>query len=418
VASSNTQPWRVALRCPQCGGPIDLEESSRLFACAYCRVRLFLDPGETPRYYLVAKGLPAEEPIYAPYWRYQGLFFFLAGSQVEGAAVDANLLALPEGLFLPSLGLRPQTQTLSFVSPKIPGRFLKPAFDFHEAAARLESRFLRVSQALQSTQPSAFVGETISLIYAPFLRRGRTLRDLLPSRPTEPGPIDIENLDRLESEAQRDWTPAFLPALCPKCGWDLEGDEKSRVLNCPTCGRLWQAARGRYQEVEAAALDGGADGDLYLPFWRIQPEVDGLPLRTYADLARLANLPRAELAAWQGEPFHFLVPAFLLPPRLFLRLTRQMTLYRPGESFEPIPPGRVLHPVSLPLSQAAESLALNLGHLSADKRDLAETLAGVRVRLGRAALLYVPFSPSGPDLVHAAGRIGVSRVALLRERNF
>jgi len=416
VAGSSSQSWRVALSCPQCGGPIDIEEASRLFACAYCRVRLFMDPGETPRYHFECETDGAEETFYAPYWRYRGLFFRLIGAQVQGSAVDANLLALPESLFPASLGLRPQTQTLKFVSPQTSGRFFKAGFGLTEATRRIQERLLRVSQALEGETPAAFVGETAGLIYAPFINRDGVLRDAILNRPTR-GRTGAEDLDRLEVEAHQDWTPAFLPALCPSCGWDLNGDEQSRVLNCSNCGRLWKAADGKYQEVTALTLPGGAAEDRFLPFWRIQPQVDGLNLDSYADLARLANIPKVALAAWREEPFHFMIPAFHLPPRLFLRLGRQMTLHRPDEPPEPLSPGRTLHPVHLTLSQTVEGLKLNLAHLSAVKRDLAETLAGVRVQVKQAALVYVPFRASGADLVYAAGRIGIGRAALLRERN-
>ena len=39
-------------QCPQCGAPVELDETDRIFACPSCQVRLFIHAGGPLRYYL------------------------------------------------------------------------------------------------------------------------------------------------------------------------------------------------------------------------------------------------------------------------------------------------------------------------------------------------------------------------------
>ena len=59
--------------------------------------------------------------------------------------------------------------------------------------------------------------------------------------------------------------------------------------------------------------------------------VKGIALKSYADLARAANLPKMIRPEWEGQEVYFWVPAFRLHPSLFLRLSKQMTLFQPVE---------------------------------------------------------------------------------------
>ncbi|HDH04186.1 MAG TPA: hypothetical protein ENH01_00515 [Nitrospirae bacterium] len=52
---------QVEHQCPQCGGPVILEETDRFMSCAFCRVNLFIVSGDFSRYYLPPSTHPLEE---------------------------------------------------------------------------------------------------------------------------------------------------------------------------------------------------------------------------------------------------------------------------------------------------------------------------------------------------------------------
>jgi DNA-directed RNA polymerase subunit RPC12/RpoP len=63
--------FTVEQDCPQCGAPIELDETDHLMRCPYCQVKNFLF---TPKYfrYLLPHKVNQKEIIYAPYLRFKG----------------------------------------------------------------------------------------------------------------------------------------------------------------------------------------------------------------------------------------------------------------------------------------------------------------------------------------------------------
>ena len=88
--------------------------------------------------------------------------------------------------------------------------------------------------------------------------------------------------------------------------------------------------------------------------------MDGIPLDSYADLIRIANLPKAVLPEFEDRSFYFWAPAFKVRPRTFLNLILKVTLTQPGKKASAKLPRGQLHPVSLPVSEALETLKINL----------------------------------------------------------
>ncbi|MCK7515939.1 MAG: hypothetical protein MZV70_76205 [Desulfobacterales bacterium] len=64
--------FQIEHQCPQCGAPANLEETDRLFACPFCRVKSFLLTRDYFRYVLPAKNPAGKELVYFPYWRFKG----------------------------------------------------------------------------------------------------------------------------------------------------------------------------------------------------------------------------------------------------------------------------------------------------------------------------------------------------------
>ena len=67
--------YLVEHQCPQCGAPAILEETERLFACPFCRVRSYLLSRGAFRYFLPAKTPERHTLFYLPYWRLKGMWF-------------------------------------------------------------------------------------------------------------------------------------------------------------------------------------------------------------------------------------------------------------------------------------------------------------------------------------------------------
>ncbi len=62
----------------------------------------------------------------------------------------------------------------------------------------------------------------------------------------------------------------------------------------------------------------------------MKPRVEGMEVATYADLIRIANLPKAITPAFTAAPLRFWSPAFKVNPALYFRWTRQMTIFQPA----------------------------------------------------------------------------------------
>ena len=187
------------------------------------------------------------ELLYIPYWRLRGSSFSVTASEVTHRFVDTNVLAvgLPE---LPaSLGLRPQVLKLRYVSPATEGRFIAPALSADQAIPGLDA-------APHNAFYREFIGETVSLIHAPLLLKGETLTDAILGKPVAVFTADAR--ERLLNAAPAARTQVrFVPTLCPRCGWDMEGERDSLVLICRNCDTR-MGVPGGYLRPDGICRDG------------------------------------------------------------------------------------------------------------------------------------------------------------------
>jgi len=274
-------------QCPQCGAPAQLAEMDRLFACPFCRVRSYLLPADVFRYVLPHRTRRDEQLIYIPYWRFKGTFCSCVAPKVDASVVDATVRAVRHENFPDTLGLRPQAMGLRFATPETCGRFIRPQITAAEAVAIFgrEQGGLRLDPELHQE----FLRESLSLIYHPYYIKGRLfdgVRDRAISPMMPPG---FEN--SLPEWEPPQWDIRFVPVICPQCGWDLEGERDSLLLTCGNCGSAWEAHPGGFEGQETAYMPEEGTTAAYLPFWRIEADVEGIDLRTYADLAEVTNLP-------------------------------------------------------------------------------------------------------------------------------
>jgi hypothetical protein len=140
--------------------------------------------------------------------------------------------------------------------------------------------------------------------------------------------------------------------------------------------------------------------------------VKGIPLKSYADLARVANLPKMTHPEWEGQEVYFWIPAFKVYSSVFLRLSKQMTLFQPAEKTEAVLPNAPLHPVTFPEESAAATLKIHLAYLLIKKKDVFPKLHEITIGPVGSTLVFIPFTSIGCELVHPQLRIGLHRQTL------
>lgn len=400
--------WQIEQSCPQCGAPITLAETDHILECPFCRTRLYLVPNGHFSYYLPpspsmeSKG----ELLYIPYWRFRGSSFTATLSGLSNRFVDTNTVALKTPGLQHSLGLRPQTLKLHFVAAETKGRFIKPELSLEQALPGLNNTNREVFH-------HAFIGEAVSLIYSPVVLHGKSFYDGILGRPlSSPGADFAETLPSLNDAPKTGIK--FVPTLCPYCGWEMEGDKKSLVMICKNCDSAWKPGGQTFEQVETAAImpPQADENTAYLPFWRMKPKFDGMDLTSYADLIRIANLPKAATADTKKAPLHFWSPAFKVNPPLYLRLCRQMTVFRPYEYESEALPKNLFYQANLPLEEARDGIIMNLAQMIADKKRLYPRLRELSVSVEEYRLEYHPFFNEGRELIHPGMGVAINKTAL------
>jgi hypothetical protein len=380
-------------QCPQCGAPSVLEDSDRLVRCPYCRVASYIIQNPYFRYMLPNGTSENSQLIYVPYWRFKGILFSSVPEGVQHRFMDMSCQGVQSHYFPASLGFRSQTLKLKFALPETQGRFLHPTVSHDEAM----KTFLRIfSKNIASpVYYQNFVGETLSVIYSPFYIKNRMIDAVLNEAVTNSLPDDF-TVDSFPGGPPK-WRLIFVPTLCPRCGWDLSGERDSLVLICKNCNTVWCSKNERLAQFEFVTLK--MPGNIFLPFWRIKATVKGISLNSCADLIRTANLPKVPQPQDHEADFFFWSLAFKVPPRLFLRLNRSITMAQPrNEQNKEIPSGYI-HPVTLPVKEAAESMKINLASFACPANQYLPFLPQINIRPEKATLVFIPFHEGHHELI-------------------
>ena len=399
---------QIEYQCPQCGGPAVIAETDRVFRCAYCRVGSYLVAPDPFRYVLPVHPSVNRDIIHVPYWRFKGTLFSCGSDMIRNRHMDLSHSAIKGNLFPGSLGLRSQSLKLKFVDPEIKGRFLSADLSSKSAFKIFQDRF--TSELPQPVYFQEYIGETLSLIYSPVYMND-VLHDAVINRAigTNPDGPDISEL----AGGKIDWRLDFLPILCPDCGWNLEGDGNALVLACRNCDTLWMPVKKTLKKVSFEFDVPNAEPVTYLPFWTIKAEISGLPLKTMADLAKAANLPKAFQDDWHQQEFRFRVSAFKTRPDLFLRMATAMTLSQSrsrGESR--IPKNAIYLQVNFSIMEAMESLKLIIADFVKPRSAFLPLLKEITVTPTRFALSFLPFTENRHEYIHSGLHLAVTKTHL------
>jgi ribosomal protein S27AE len=393
----NGSNFQIEQQCPQCGAPIILDEADRILSCKFCRTHVYLATEDLFRFYIPpAQGI-SETIYFIPYWRIKGLSYTIGGMDISNKYFDINFLCLDSKLLPHSLGLRPQAMKLKFVGGNNDdtGKFIASSSNTREA---LLNNFR--THTSEPRQQEIFIGETVSVIYTPVYFANGCLCDAVLKSPFYPKIEEAAIRPALDSAPDEKWHVEFLPLLCPDCGADLPGGKDALTVFCGNCNSAWNPSTKNFTKVKYSAWQEQGDDITYLPFWQMKVKVSGFQLETYADLIKLANLPKAPSEEWTKTPFYFCAPAFKLNPVLFLRWCRQLTATPSPKDLTDDFPAKKIHQVTLPVNEALGSSILTLSSLIADKRHLADVAASLKFSLEDYSLVFHPFKISAGELVH------------------
>jgi DNA-directed RNA polymerase subunit RPC12/RpoP len=410
VRSSNL---RIAYQCPQCGAPATLEETDRLFSCAYCRVKSFLISGDCFQYVLPHAAPEDKKLLFFPYWRFKGMLFSCVSTGIRQKFIDASHQAVESKYFPLSLGFRPQALKLRFLSPETKGYFVRPQQALDGVTKIFKNRFSAFFPKPVFHQ--AHIGESLSLIYAPYYRN-HNLYDAVLNEPIASDLLpDFEEL--IAKAGSPDWGIRFLPTLCPTCGWDLEGQRDALVLLCRNCNSAWTAGKDRFVKVEFAHMAETGLNLIYLPFWRIETAISGIDLDTYADLIKVANLPKVLKTDFHNRPFRFWSLAFKIRPQTFLPLATKMTLSQPQQTLSYELPKSDLYPVNLPIQEAVETLKINLANFIKPRKASLPQLPEIKIKIKDYLLVYVPFREKHQELTQPCCNFTITKTHLTLAKN-
>ena len=398
----------IKQECPQCGGPVELDETDHILQCPYCDVKSFLFSSEPFRFVLPHK-TQNKELLYVPYLRFRGAVYACHARKVAHRIVDITRLAVPLKRFPISLGLRPQAMKMRFVSRETKGAFLKCFLKTAEMLARVEKQ----SSATISDEiyHRAYVGEALNLIYLPLYLEKGALFDAITHRPVARLPRDRKKFSSI-TENISPWNLTFLATLCPRCGWNLEGQKDSVVLTCSNCQTAWEAQRGKFVPVNFLVVESDLPGVTYLPFWRMSVRTEGLAINSFADFIRITNQPRVIQNLWHEQGMTFWAPAFKIRPKLFLAISRHLTLAQKDLKGKKEFPEQNRHPATLPLAESIQGIKLTLAHSTVNRKDVLPRLPQINMAVREATLMYLPFNQTVHEMIQPHTGLAINKKSL------
>lgn len=403
--------------CPACGAEITLLEDDRLVRCAFCDVANFRVGQRLPRYALAAR-LPshvaAEELLYIPYLRFKGCIYYCQGHEVRHKLVDTTRVGCAAGSLPVSLGLRPQAMRVLPVTEQLGGRYVRQSVK----AEQIFAEAARITLLYEKDNKSrivhrAFIGETVSRIYLPAYQYQDMLYDGVNHQKIGSGAIAEELADQ-PVPFTIEWEPRFISTHCPQCGDVMQGAHDTLVMICTNCETQWLEEQGRFVRLDYQVVSPREEAARYIPFWRIEPQVEGYQLDTLADFLKLTNQPVVIRRHHQERKLSFIVPAFKMNPSLFLLTAKNLTVLQ--TVLEPDGEQRLdagsTYPVTLSHSEAVESLKSILAASAVSAKKVMEILPALSFKAQRKRLIYLPFRDAGHDCIQHQTGMSISTAAL------
>lgn len=385
---------RVEQECPQCGGPLEMEETDRLLRCNFCNVQSFLS-NTGPLHFILPRKQPDPYTIYAPYLRFKGTIYSCLDNRIEHRLADISTKGVKLTFLPATLGLRPQAMKMRFAAPGFPGTYLKKSVG-HDEILKRAAKNLQVRD--ETILHQAFVGDALNVIYLPLSIKDEKILDgvvekilaLIPEDATPFAETEIDN---------HTWKPHFLSAICPQCGWNLEGEPDSVVLLCTNCNSAWQAGGNSFSGVNFRVTPSVDPAAIYIPFWSYRVTADTASLNTFADFIRITNQAMVIQPAWEEMELYLVSPAFKLRPNDFLRLGTQMTIsQRHAVQISETLPRKNIFPVTLAHGDAANGLKVILANSAVSLDSVFPYLPKLEFKITDYFLHYLPFQQTTHEI--------------------
>ncbi len=434
---------KIEQACPQCGAPIVIKETDRLLTCPYCEVKSFIRSSGTFRYYLPPREDYNRDKslLYVPYLRFKGNIFVINEAGIGHKVMDTTQVGVDIPGLPPSLGIRPQVMPVKRLVPQISGRYLPltikaravlekvirltplrverreterklVSYSGQEAVYEFSTKIKTVEYSSHSRfLHRAFIGETVSFVYLPVAAGEEDIIDGVTGNLVVSGERVSDHLLKGTPFNPR-WQAEFTSTLCPRCGENLTGEGDCLVMHCANCDTVWALGRKKLEPVTWQMVPGNQKTALYLGFWRIAGEIAALDIRSFGDFIRRTNQPMMVRSAWEQRQMSFWIPAFKLRPKVFLRVGRQATI---GQWRLAPREGHVqenLYPVTLPASEAKQSVKVILAASAAGRKKIFSFLPKVRLEKTATTLVYLPFVDKGHDWYQPESGITVSKAVL------
>jgi hypothetical protein len=308
-----------------------------------------------------------------------------------------------------TLGIRPQALTLRYITPKTAGTLFSPHLRLEDVASRIEGQL--DAAARLPLLHRAVIGETASIIFTPLYVHDDRAFDAVLDRPI--AAMADEEFTALRTFDQKEHVSSrYISCLCPSCGWDMDGDKETLVLLCKNCHSAWMAAPSGFEKIELSLLPAATADAHYVPFWKIKATVEGIVLKTYADLLRITNSAQVVKKEWEEQDVYFWSPAFKVSPEPFLRLSQRITLQQPAETEMQHLPDATFHPVTLPAQESMESLKVVLAECALPRKEFFPMLPQIVIRAESAKLVYVPFQSSASELINPQMSLSINKNTL------
>ena len=399
--------FTVEHECPQCGAKVQLDEADHILTCPYCDVKSLILVSDYYRFVLPHKTVN-KDIIYAPYLRFKGTVYYCKDMEIGYRIIDITRVGLRiRGLPI-SLGLRPQAMNMKFVTPDVKGSFLKFTLKSTELIEKA-GKFFPNAQS-EEIFHHTYIGETVSIIYLPLYMEGNRLFDAILQRPIAKFSKDSQLFTHIKREVG--WKLTFVPTLCPQCGWDMKADKDSIVLICKNCDTAWEISKGKFIRIRILTVQNQAHKSIYLPFWRISVVANGVEINSFADFIRFTNQPKALAEEWEQQEMAFWEPAFKIRPKIFLNLSKRLTLSQCSLRVEDMIPEKNIYPVTLPWIEAVQGIKLTLASSTLNKKRVLPLLSSIRFEVKRVTLIYLPFMDTGHEMIQQQMCLSINKKAM------
>jgi hypothetical protein len=120
---------------------------------------------------------------------------------------------------------------------------------------------------------------------------------------------------------------------------------------------------------------------------------------------------------WQDLAFRFWAPAFKVRPRVFLRLSTSMTLAQPQEKIIPQLPKARHQAITMPVTEAVESLSINVSSFVKPRTKLSDIIPKLKIDAKSFVLVYVPFKEDHHEYIQPDLQFAINKNILTLSAN-